>query len=532
MPRRARSAHVWRAGNFGAVIPPQPAPARTRRSWGQRALLTVLFGSVLALLAGGGVMFYAVWRLQQIDRLDVGGALLAPTAPTVLQADELEVRSLADDGAANRPDPNDRPAENYLIVGSDNGEELDADNLAAAGRETQDGNYLADTIMLVRVDPATGTAYLLSIPRDLDIEIAGTGEHQKVNSAFNLEDPVDRATRLIQTLQEGLDIGIQHYVEVDLAGFTEIVDTIGGVDVCFDQPTRDRKTGLFVASPGVHRLDGSTALAYVRSRSMEEQDESGDWVTVDPRADLDRIVRQQGFLKAAVEQSLDGILGDPVRLNRVLTVVSQSVKVSNTLNVVGDGLDLADLFRSFGSDELVTESLAVEEIGTSDFRLAMLPEAEIQLDVLRGVDPDDVVPGRVDLHVVSEDGSDVQAFVDAMASVGFDVDDDGDLDDLEAGAAGTEVLIGYGPGGGQAAELVAAFVDAPIRYAAAPSLPADAVTVVVPAAGAAVAPVAHHVDEAPEVAAPVTSTAATEDDGGDPTSTTTTVPPASVCDGD
>jgi LCP family protein required for cell wall assembly len=144
---------------------------------------------------------------------------------------------------------------------------------------------------------------LMSLPRDLWVEIAGTGESQRINSAYN-----DGPERLAATVSQSLGIPIHHYVEVDFDGFKEIVDEIGGVEVCVWNGARDLHSGL-VLNPGCQKLTGVMALAYARSRYYEEWDGT-DWV-MDPRADLGRIERQQHFIREAVGGALAAMRSKP-----------------------------------------------------------------------------------------------------------------------------------------------------------------------------------------------------------------------------
>ncbi len=117
-----------------------------------------------------------------------------------------------------------------------------------------------DTIMILRHNRETGEAGLLSLPRDLWVEIAGTGENHRINSAFGHGTDV-----LVQTITDNFGIPINHYLEVDFNGFKTLVDAIGGVEACFEYPTRDKNTGLMVTAPGCYNLPGIEGLQYTRS---------------------------------------------------------------------------------------------------------------------------------------------------------------------------------------------------------------------------------------------------------------------------
>ncbi|CAN5764662.1 hypothetical protein BH23ACT4_BH23ACT4_12690 [soil metagenome] len=172
----------------------------------------------------------------------------------------------------------------FLVIGSDTREGLeDLNNFGNAGGER------GDVIMLVRVN-RDGTAQMLSIPRDLWVDIPGHGQ-EKINAAYAFGGP----TLMVQTVKENLGVEINHYVEVNFVGFMDMIDEIGGVEVYFPHSARDSSSGLDVEA-GNLLLDGDTALAYARSRKYQEY-QNGSWVSVDAN-DIGRTARQQEVVRA------------------------------------------------------------------------------------------------------------------------------------------------------------------------------------------------------------------------------------------
>ncbi len=172
----------------------------------------------------------------------------------------------------------------FLVIGSDTREGLeDLKNFGTAGGER------GDVIMLVRVNQ-DGTAQMLSIPRDLWVDIPGHGQ-EKINAAYAFGGP----TLMVQTVKQNLGVEINHYVEVDFVGFMDMIDEIGGVEIFFPYPARDSSSGLDVDA-GNLRLDGKTALAYARSRKYQEL-QNGSWVSVAAN-DIGRTARQQEVVRA------------------------------------------------------------------------------------------------------------------------------------------------------------------------------------------------------------------------------------------
>lgn len=205
---------------------------------------------------------------------------------------------------------------NYLLLGSDSRTGLP--NEFGTNNDIG-GTTRADTIMLVHTDPRLKKAIVLSFPRDLWVMIPGRG-FDKINTAFEGGVKGGGPQLMAKTIAGLTKLPIHHYVYLDLDGFRNIVHTLGGVDMCIPaynvntpgwltgtdangDPTRvyvadeghiaDPNSGLNI-EPGCQRLDGTQALAYVRSRHLP----------CDHVPDFSRIGRQQQFLRAVVNQML------------------------------------------------------------------------------------------------------------------------------------------------------------------------------------------------------------------------------------
>ncbi len=172
----------------------------------------------------------------------------------------------------------------FLVIGSDTREGLeDLKNFGSAGGER------GDVIMLVKAN-RDGSMQMLSIPRDLWVDIPGRGK-DKINAAY----AYGGSTLMVQTIKQNLGLEINHYVEVDFVGFMEMIDEIGGIEMYFPYAARDSSSGLNVEA-GEQVLDGETALAYARSRKYQEY-QNGSWVSVDAD-DIGRTQRQQEVVRA------------------------------------------------------------------------------------------------------------------------------------------------------------------------------------------------------------------------------------------
>jgi LCP family protein required for cell wall assembly len=251
--------------------------------------------------------------------------------------------------------PADDGANDILIVGSDTrtdarGNPLPASILRQLRTEAADG-LNTDTIILMRIPRDGSKGYAISIPRDTYVSIPGYRE-DKINAAYGvtkyrtaqelsarggmdraaIERESDKAGRsvLAQSVQDLTGVRVDHYAEVNLYGFYLLTEAIGGVTVCLNHGTSDPNSGANFRK-GVQKISGGSALAFVRQRDGL------------PRGDLDRIVRQQVFLGAAMQQVLTaGTLTDQAKLGRLTDAVSKSV-------VVSPGLDILVLARHLSS---------------------------------------------------------------------------------------------------------------------------------------------------------------------------------------
>ncbi len=177
----------------------------------------------------------------------------------------------------------------FLIVGSDTREGLD--DLENFGNF---GGGRGDVVMLVRLDQSTGKARILSIPRDLYLDIPGSGKN-RINAAYAFGGP----SLMVETIQSSLGIPVNHYVEINFVGFMALIDELGGIEIDFPYAARDSSSGLDVEA-GDQLLGGRQALAYARSRKYQEY-QNGSWVSVEAN-DIGRTGRQQEVVRAVMAE--------------------------------------------------------------------------------------------------------------------------------------------------------------------------------------------------------------------------------------
>ena len=265
------------------------------------------------------------------------------------------------------------PFVNYLLVGSDSRAGIDANELKTEHFGTVDGRR-SDTVMILHVDNVLDTVSVLSVPRDLWLEIPDHGRN-RLNAAYSYGADV-----LVRTIQESLGIPLNHYLEIDFVAFKEIVAALGGVDICFEYPTRDYKTALDVPTPGCYTLDKSQALAYARSRYFEVL-KDGQW-QIDGRADLGRIERQQIFLTSAVTKAIEQTTSNPLRTSELVNAAINSLTVDSALNI----LETANFLRPLASGGMQRFKLAVLPETIDDKAVLVLgSEAKAVLDYFAGV---------------------------------------------------------------------------------------------------------------------------------------------------
>lgn len=286
----------------------------------------------------------------------------------VERIDGLELALTAQDG----------PAQNYLLIGSDTRENVDPNSPDFGGIGDADAvqGRRSDTIMILRQEENGEGAALVSLPRDLWIEIAGRDGSSRINSAYS-----DGTDVLATTITQELGIPIHHVIDVDFTGFKDLVDAAGGTTICFEYPTRDKNTGLD-QQPGCNKLDGVQALQYARSRYYEEYYD-GAWRT-DGRADLGRIERQQHFIRQTAEATLQSVQSDPFLASTLLDAGAAAMRVDPGLDL----LAAAGTLRKAFSTSLTTYQLPVVGVTRNGNAVLDLAEgADVILDYFRGIGP-------------------------------------------------------------------------------------------------------------------------------------------------
>ncbi|MGA9746901.1 MAG: LCP family protein, partial [Nocardioides sp.] len=268
----------------GTMTAPQPGgrgPSRPRRR--------LRFGWVKAALLLWLVFLVAVplWAWSQVDKVGT-------------------------DPGGDRPGA--QSGTTYLLVGSDSREgltrkeQLELGTGKGAGRRT-------DTIMLLHT--GAGPNLLMSIPRDSNLEVPGYGVN-KVNAAFAFGGP----KLLVETLELSTGIRIDDYVEIGFGGFVNVIDAVGGVEICPTEAMKDPQANLDVKK-GCQEADGTTALGYARSRKTSSL------------GDIDRARHQREVVSAVgSEAASPWSVINPVRYFRLASAGSDSLRVGKDTSMI------------------------------------------------------------------------------------------------------------------------------------------------------------------------------------------------------
>lgn len=343
------------------VREPEPRPFRPRHTNVQRLVLAINILVVLACFAGAaGLVFAKEVRegFLATERVEVSTTVAQrPTPPSTATTLPGDTTVPLDTTPVETFPPADPEARNFLITGADNNACVDPDSPWASAADPvrdQIGNR-SDTIMIMRVDPATRGAAVLSFPRDLWVKIPGRGKN-RINSAYVKNE----YGLLAQTIYDNFGIVVDHYIQVDFCAFKTIVDAVDGVAVPFEWPIRDPRVNLSIPTAGCHTFVGDEALAYVRSRHLEYQDENGTWQK-DQFADLGRISRQQDFLRRVLKAALDKGVFNP-SVARALIESAQKYVVFDQGFSIDDMLQFVGVLRDVDPASITTYQIEVARL--------------------------------------------------------------------------------------------------------------------------------------------------------------------------
>jgi LCP family protein required for cell wall assembly len=257
--------------------------------------------------------------------------LVVTTVGTYFWADSKLNREVDLSKVIDRPEAGE--GTNYLIVGSDSRAGMSAEEKKKLHTGSAEGKR-TDSMMILHVGGNGDT--LISLPRDSDVEIPtfqgsesgktykGTGRHVKLNAAYAEDGP----ELLVRTIEYNTGLHIDHYVEIGFAGFANIVDAVGGVEIDINKGFKDKYSGADFQA-GKQTLNGEQALAFVRTRHAFAA------------SDLQRTKNQQKFLSALAHQvATPSTVLNPFKLYPTLGAGLDSLIVDKDMGL----WDLASMF--------------------------------------------------------------------------------------------------------------------------------------------------------------------------------------------
>ncbi|MFG2089273.1 MULTISPECIES: LCP family protein [unclassified Spirillospora] len=302
----------------GRGLSPRAAMSARRQ---KRFLMVTGTMSAFVLLTSGGAWAFQNYVTGMIDKVSVGGL-----------------------GEGGGP----KGAMTILVAGVDRRDGLTRAQQKAAKLGHQQGER-SDTMLLVHVSRDHDSVSIVSLPRDSHVTIPAHRSNGsegakgaripsrpgKLTWAYQFGGP----DLTVSTIKRATGLSIDHYVEVNFYGFVHMVDALGGVDVCTEQPVSDVKSGLRLPA-GTSHVDGMKALAFARAR-----------YSLTGGSDLGRIDRQQQFMASMLKQALSTkTLGDPVKSTKFLNAALKSLRVDPEL---ADNLpELADQMKDLSTDDL------------------------------------------------------------------------------------------------------------------------------------------------------------------------------------
>jgi LCP family protein required for cell wall assembly len=420
---------------------------------------------VIVSMATAGGFAYAYWFANdQITHhtktVDIPKSMLPAVAPT-------------------------QPA-NYLIVGSDSRAFVN-DPLAAQqfGSPQYQTGQRSDTIMIAHVDPKSPSrGFLVSIPRDLWVPIPGHGT-QKINAAYNYGPAV-----LIQTIEQNFNVSINHYLEVGFDTFANIVNAIGTVHIFFPTAAYDKFTGLNITTPGCVALNGTQALAYVRSRHYQYKTAtSGNNPALWPEegdSDFGRIRRQQYFIRSLAQEAISKGARNPFTAKSLLEKAVPNLVRDKGMSL-GDFLSLIRAFRSIdpGSVQMVTLPTTGGVVGTQDVLFLDQAGADPILQQLRTfihttkpAAVPNIPPSQITVQVLNGSGVKGIAGATKTAFTSFGFANGGPVGDADR-TDYPQTEVRYVPGALAKAEVVASYLGGVGQLVALPSAGGAQIVVVV-----------------------------------------------------
>ncbi|WP_405843229.1 LCP family protein [Streptomyces sp. NBC_01518] len=313
------------------------------RRVGRRSRVLKIAGLTLAgaLVLGVATAGWAYWHLNSnIKSVDIDSAL-----GTDRPAKAVTTPSAAASASAT---PVPTGSLNILVLGSDS--RSGKENKALGGGSSTGAR--SDTAMVVHVDAGRKKATIVSIPRDTLVTrpscplSSGGSTSVAYNAMFNTAYSVGGPVCAVKTVESITGVRMDHYIEIDFAGFAKLVNALGGVTVTTTQDIDDDDSHLHLKK-GIHHLNGKQALALARTRHG-----------IGDGSDLGRIGLQQMLVKALLTQvSTHDLLTDPAKLYEVTDAVTDSLTTDTGLDSLSELISLGQSLKGLSADAVTTVTM-------------------------------------------------------------------------------------------------------------------------------------------------------------------------------
>ncbi|MFH9615754.1 LCP family protein [Streptomyces pratensis] len=343
---------------------------RRKPSRARRVKRAALWGAAALVAVGGSGLGYAYFTLNgNLKGVDIDAAL-----------------------GAGRPDDVDDGSQDILVLGSD------SRSGANSGYGADEGSARADTAMVVHVNEGHTSASVVSVPRDTLVDRPScksdtTGEEvgAEHGTMFNSAYQVGGPACAVKTVESMSGIRMDHYVEVDFTGFTELIDELGGVKITTSRAIDDPDSHLAL-KPGTHTLSGEQSLGLVRTRH-----------SVGDGSDLGRIQLQQAFVKALMDQAKSvGVFSDPKTLFGLADTATKAVTTDSQLASVKKLTGFANGLKGLGSKNVDMVTLPVEYDPEDPNRV--LPQKKAGQQVWAALRQDEPIPASATAKSAGDKG--------------------------------------------------------------------------------------------------------------------------------
>lgn len=363
----------------------EPRPHKTRRRAMVAGRMVAAMMAVLALVLTGSAWQWSTSKNRSLNHVNA----LDPNSQDIL------------DAAGQYGD------ENFLIVGADT--RAGANSEIGAGTTEDAEGARSDTIMLVNIPADRRRVVVVSFPRDLaitpikcdvwnpetgaygSIYDADTGTYSaetvytetKLNSTYAFGGP----KCLVKEIQKLSGLAVNRFMAVDFVGFGKMVDALGGVEVCTTSPLYDLELGSVLEHSGRQRINGGTALSYVRARN----------VTTEDNGDYGRIKRQQLFLSSLLRSLIStNTFFSPTKLNNVVNMFIGDSYVDNVKTK--DLVNLGQSLQKVAAGHITFVTVPTSETDENGDEVPRMDDMRALFDAIINDDP---LPGENDHNATS-----------------------------------------------------------------------------------------------------------------------------------